>query len=64
MFNQILRIMNGKEVRESFWATLKEEMTNGRKFSATDIRCAFCDYVDHLEKGGQISEDLARCITL
>ena len=64
--------MNRIEVLTSFWRDIATpEMRlqcNGKPMShndfPVDVRVAFCEYVDALEKSGQISEDLARVITL
>lgn len=64
--------MNRIEVLTSFWrdiATLEMRLQcSGKPMShndfPVDVRVAFCEYVDALEKSGQISEDLARVITL
>ncbi len=57
------------EVRNAFWAVHTEFKSNFRKTYRqdqykTDIRCAFVDYVDSLQKNGDISEKLARRVTL
>lgn len=58
-----------KQVRESFWASFPEFAQEYRKTYRqnqykTDIRVAFCDYVDYLQKSGEISESLAYRVTL
>lgn len=58
-----------KQVRESFWALFPEFAQEYRKTYRqnqykTDIRVAFCDYVDYLQKSGEISESLAYRVTL
>ena len=57
------------QVRESFWESHPEFQNEYRKtwrqnkYNAT-IRTAFCMYVDHLQKDGEISESLAYRVTL
>ena len=58
-----------KQVRESFWEDhpqFKSEYRSRKRQNdyKCDIRCAFVDYVDHLERDGQISEELADRVTL
>lgn len=58
-----------KEVRKSFWNShpqLRKYYKVGftQNQYSTDIRCAFCDYVDFLQKDGIISEELAKNVTL
>ena len=57
------------EVRNAFWDVHTEFKSDFRKTYRqnqykTDIRCAFVDYVDSLQKNGDISEKLARRVTL
>ena len=63
-----------KQVREAFWSEhrglpgitprrIKNYSGNGTMHN-TDTRCAFCDYVDMLSKGGDISQELAARVTL
>ena len=57
------------EVRNAFWNVHTEFKSDFRKTYRqnqykTDIRCAFADYVDSLEKNGDINETLARRVTL
>ena len=56
-------------VRLGFWEAFPEldrtkTTMNGERIYKTDTRCAFVDYVDALQKGGQISERLAQRVTL
>jgi len=59
-----------KQVRQSFWDSnpfWKANEYKARKRQNqyhTDIRCAFVDYVDYLQKDGIISQALAQRITL
>lgn len=58
-----------KQVRAAFWSAFEDNHTVSRKKGRdgdylTDTRCAFVDYVDALEKNGEISEDLAHKVTL
>lgn len=64
-----------KQVREAFWEDhhglnraaimYGEQLIEARQnqYNA-DIRTAFVDYVDHLQKSGVISEKLAERVTL
>lgn len=61
------------EVRMSFWENiphlnrgkeLKIKRQRPDKDFRTDVRCAFVDYVDILQKDGRISEKLAERVTL
>ena len=56
-----------QEVRNAFWEAHPEykeiEGQSQNSYNAT-VRTAWCDYVDMLEKDGQISEDLASEVTL
>jgi len=57
------------EVRTFFWAAFPEFQSEYRKtwkqnqYNAT-IRSCFVDFVDSLQKDGQISESLANRVTL
>jgi hypothetical protein len=66
-------ITNQRELRRAFWdanPALEREARKARRISAqqdshpTDTRVAWCDYVDHMERAGQISEKLAFRATL
>lgn len=66
------------QIRAAFWRSAppsirrQARMVNGRtrpcyapqNLQPTDVRVAFCDYVDSLSKEGLISEDLASRATL
>lgn len=59
------------QVRKAFWeahpnlSRKKIPHYNGKeKMYTTDTRCAFVDFVDHLEKSGMINESLAHRVTL
>jgi hypothetical protein len=57
------------EIRKSFWESFPEFKSEYRKTYRqndynTDIRITFIDYVDHLAKGGEITEKLAKRVTL
>ncbi len=57
------------EVRKSFWGAFPEFKNQFRKTYrqnnyCADIRCAFVDYVDSLQKDGVITEKLAHRVTL
>ena len=60
-----------KQIRAAFWELYpdlpRRKITNYAgtgKMHQTDTRCAFCDFVDALNKGGQISDQLANRATL
>jgi len=62
-----------KQVRESFWNFLKEinpELAKEKRTNKsqndykTDIRVSFVQYVDDLNKDGQIKNSLATKVTL
>jgi tRNA-dihydrouridine synthase len=62
-----------KQVRENFWAYikeiapqyLKEYKTNKKQNQYTaDVRTLFVDYVDNLQKSGEIKQNLAYKVTL
>ena len=57
------------QVRESFWESFPQYKSHYKKNKRQndyicDIRCSFVDYVDYLQKDGQISEKLANRVTL
>ena len=61
---------NQTEIRNAFWVTfyidgkpLKYRGKHQNNLPA-DIRMAFVDYVDHLQKSGTITEKLASNVTL
>ena len=58
------------EVREAFWESMprtpqnrlyQDQNEGGKRQNAfpADIRMAFVDFVDHLQKSGQITDELA-----
>jgi len=60
-----------REVRRAFWEahpTLSRHRIPNHsgegKMYTTDTRCAFSDYVDHLSRNGEISQELAGRVTL
>jgi hypothetical protein len=62
-----------KQVRANFWAYikeiapqyLKEYKTSKRQNQYTaDVRILFVDYVDNLQKSGEITQNLAYKVTL
>ncbi|MGO8792905.1 MAG: hypothetical protein ACLQVL_36720 [Terriglobia bacterium] len=67
-----------REVRNAFWQAAHDgqfagmDVTRNKitdysgkgKMHNTDTRCAFVDYVDGLEKSGEISAELANEVTL
>jgi len=60
-----------KQIRAAFWATfpnlsrvkIPDYAGTGRMYT-TDTRCTFADYVDELQRDGEISEALAHRATL
>lgn len=57
------------QVRKAFWEAHPQFANDYCKTYTqnrykTDIRCAFVDFVDYLQKDGQISENLASRVTL
>ncbi len=58
------------QVRDAFWLTFyvegqpREYRGKRQNQLPADVRCAFCDYVDYLQKAGTISEALAYRVTL
>jgi len=57
------------QIRQSFWEAHPQfkddyKVTYTQNQYNTDIRCSFVDYVDHLMKNGDISENLAGKVTL
>jgi hypothetical protein len=61
---------NQADVRDAFWNVFFVEGKPRKYWGKSqndlpaDIRVAFCDFVDMLEKDGQISEALAQRVTL
>jgi len=65
-----------KEIRDLFWALNPNLPKRKYRYSwnqsdksaelvyPTDTRCAFVDFVDSLQKNGQITETLANRVTL
>ena len=54
-----------KQLRAAFW----QQWTGARKAGGqnaqdTDTRCAWCDFVDSLQRNGEITEALASRATL
>lgn len=55
------------QIRAAFWDAFPQFTRKGRQTQnqyPTDIRVAFVDFVDSLNKNGQISESLAQRVTL
>jgi len=57
------------EIRNAFWEAHPEYAADRRSRKRqndykTDIRCAFCDYLDSLHKDGQITDRLCDKATL
>jgi hypothetical protein len=66
-------ITNQRELRRAFWGAnpaLERQARAAKRLTApqdshpTDTRCAWCDYVEYMERSGQISEKLAFRATL
>lgn len=63
-------ITTQNDIRRLFWATFRDgrSMLRGRGLSQNqlpaDVRQAFCEFVDMLERDGIISETLASKVTL
>lgn len=65
-----------KQIRAAFWETFPDLPRRRYRYSPNrsdkaaplvypiDTRCAFVDFIDHLEKSGQIAPDLADRATL
>ena len=58
-----------KEVRNSFWSSFpefKSEYKSNKRQNEykCDIRMTFIDYIDSLVRNNEISEDLAKRVTL
>jgi len=62
-----------QQVRRQFWldypameahAKARGSISKGQNAQATDTRCAFVGYVDHLQRSGVITEALAERVTL
>lgn len=59
------KLTNQKQVRQAFKDCLEDlKHSEYGNLTPTDIRCAFVDYVDMLQKDGLISEKLASRVTL
>ena len=65
------RITTQKELRAEFWQTfprlyrkqIKDYAGTGKMY-CTDTRCTWCDWLDSLNKNGEISGGLANRATL
>lgn len=64
-------ITTQKEIRSDFWKSHQGHSRRRiRDYSGTslmytaDTRVAFCDFIDHLQRDGQISSALAQRATL
>lgn len=61
------RITNQKQLRDEFWSTFEGEVERrrgGHNQQPTDTRVTFVDWVDSLERNGDISPELAQRATL
>lgn len=68
-----MEITTQKEIRRRFWIAhpgLEHQVleagikTRPQNEHCATVRCAFCDFVEHLHRAGQISEALASRVTL
>lgn len=60
-------ITTQKELRATFWfhhPEYKHYKGNRQNDCPTDIRLAWCDFVEHMHRSGQISDALANRATL
>ncbi len=60
---------NISEIRKAFWQSFPEFKHEHRKTwrqnqYRADIRCTFIDFVESLQRDGQITESLAKRVTL
>ena len=64
---------NQQKFRKAFWAYLEASQpdlykfakkSKGQKEQITDIRLAFCDYVEQCRRDGIITEKFANIVTL
>lgn len=56
-----------KQLREEFWSTFPEFQKRGngsQNQQSADVRMTFVDWIDQLERSGEISEGLASRATL
>ena len=56
-----------KKLRSEFWALHPEFTRRGRTTQNgyhTDIRCAWCDFIEYMRRSGTISDSLADRATL
>lgn len=54
------------QVRAAFWAANPQLLrrTGGKNAQTCDTRVAFVDWIEHLQRAGQISAALAQRVTL
>jgi len=57
------------QIRRAFWEAYPQFKSEYRKTYRqneyrTDIRCCFVEFVDHLHRDGQITDNLAQRVTL
>jgi len=60
-------ITNQKDLRNAFWEAhpqYQRKGNQGQNRYPADIRMAWCDFVEHMRRNGEISEDLANRATL
>jgi hypothetical protein len=59
-----------RQIRRAFWREhaglpgISRKRYGVERTHNTDTRCIFCDFVDALQRGGEISEALADRVTL
>lgn len=65
------KITTQKQIRALFWETFPDlprrkirDYSGAGTMYPTDTRCAFCDFLDSLHRGGMISDALADRATL
>ena len=64
-------LTNQKQIRAAFWEQHPDlprrkirDYSGKGKMYCTDTRCAFVDFVDYLQRDGEISSELADRVTL
>jgi hypothetical protein len=65
------RYIRTRDIRQLFWHINNGRNGKPRKYYGksqndlpADVRCAFCDFVEHLARDGAITENLAQRATL
>jgi hypothetical protein len=76
--SMVYQITTQRDLRRAFWSDMdqyadkrmnitRRRITNysgNGKMHNTDTRCAWCDWVDHMSRSNQISQELAQRATL